>query len=217
MKLKLGSFSFLVVLSMLSAPLLRAQENPSDDSDLAKDDERSAGHAERSRRSAKEEPARLKKENGRDAGGRAEGSRAHGGAGGKEKEALQAALKKQVAEPGHDSLPDWTPKTPNFTATGPVVKKIVDDEVKIIQTGSSALSPKDLGDNWEAAAEATGKLNRSRNNIKSNDTVTVILFLSTRESPQEKVEMEAKREPEDKVTHIEISSPLPKPEIPSAD
>lgn len=133
----------------------------------------------------------------------------------KEKEAMQAALQKQLAEPGHDSLPAWTPKTPTFTATGSVVKKIVDDEVKIIQTGTSTLSPKELGDSWDAAAEATGKLNRSRNNIKSNDTVTVILFLSTRESPEEKVEMEAKREPDDKVTHVEISSPLRKPEISS--
>ena len=133
----------------------------------------------------------------------------------KEKEAMQAALQKQLAAPGHSSLPDWTPKTPNFTASGPVVKKIVDDEVKIIQTGTSTLSPKELGDSWDAAAEATGKLNRSRNNIRSNETVTVILFLSTRESPEEKVEMEAKREPDDKVTHVEISSPLPKPEIPS--
>jgi hypothetical protein len=135
----------------------------------------------------------------------------------KEKEAMQAALKKQLAEPGHDSLPGWTPKTPDFTANGSVVKKIVDDEVKIIQTGTSPLSPKELGDSWDAAAEATGKLNRSRNNIKSNDTVTVILFLSTRESPEEKVEMEAKRERDDKVTRIEISSPLPKPEISSED
>jgi len=135
----------------------------------------------------------------------------------KEKEAMAAALQKQLAEPGHDSLPAWTPKTPNFIASGSVVKKIVDDEVKIIQTGTSTLSPKELGDSWDAAAEATGKLNRSRNNIKSNDTITVILFLSTREEPEEKVEMEAKREPEDKVTHVEISSPLPKPEIPSED
>ena len=216
MKLKLGPFSFLVVLSMLSAPLLRAQENPSDDSDLAKmmkeaqDMQKEAEDLQK-----KNPPASKKKMEEMQADAQKEVARME--AQEKEKEALQAALKKQLAEPGHDSLPDWTPKTPNFTATGPVVKKIVDDEVKIIQTGSSTLSPKELGDNWEAAAEATGKLNRSRNNIKSNDTVTVILFLSTRESPQEKVEMEAKREPDDKVTHVEISSPLPKPEIPSAD
>ena len=217
MKLKLGPFSFLVVLSMLSAPLLRAQENPSDDSDLAKmmkeaqDMQKEAEDLQK-----KNPPASKKKMEEMQADAQKEVARMEAQEK-KEKEALQAALQKQLAEPGHDSLPDWTPKTPNFTAAGPVVKKIVDDEVKIIQTGTSTLSPKELGDSWDAAAEATGKLNRSRNNIKSNDTITVILFLSTRESPEEKVEMEAKREPDDKVTHVEISSPLPKPEIPSAE
>jgi len=40
-----------------------------------------------------------------------------------------------------------------------------------------------------------------------------ILFLSTRTDPRQEVELEASREPDSKVTQIEISSPLPKPEI----
>ena len=60
----------------------------------------------------------------------------------KEKEELRAALEKQLAEPGPTALPDWTPKTLQFTATGSLVSKIVDDEVKItIQTGTSSLTP----------------------------------------------------------------------------
>ena len=59
----------------------------------------------------------FKAEDGRDAGGCAEGSLKRMEAQEKkEKEAMQAALQKQLAAPGHSSLPDWTPKTPNFTA-----------------------------------------------------------------------------------------------------
>ena len=36
----------------------------------------------------------------------------------REKEKLQAALKKQLEAPGPVVLPDWTPATPEFKATG---------------------------------------------------------------------------------------------------
>ena len=110
MKLKLGSFSFLVILSMLSAPLLRAQENPSDDSDLAKmmkeaqDMQKEAEDLQK-----KNPPASKKKMEEMQADAQKEVARMEAQEK-KEKEALQAALKKQLAEPGHDSLPDWTPK-----------------------------------------------------------------------------------------------------------
>ena len=41
---------------------------------------------------------------------------------------------------------------------------------------------------------------------------TRILFLSTRTDPRQEVELEASREPDSKITQIEISSPLPKPD-----
>ena len=123
----------------------------------------------------------------------------------------KAALQKQLAAPGPVSLPDWTPVTPQLHATGAATKKIVDDEVRIIQTGTSPLSPKELGDAWEAAI-AGKEINRSRNNITSNGAPTVVLFLSTRTEPREEVRMEASREANGKITEINISSPLPKPE-----
>ena len=43
----------------------------------------------------------------------------------------------------------------------------------------------------------------------------MIMFLSTRTSPEQKIEMAARRAPEEKITRVEISSPLPKPEIAS--
>jgi len=216
MKPSLRTVILLFATVFLFVPILRAQQEDAD-TDLSKMMKEAQEMQKEAEKLQKENPPASKKTMGEMQADAQKELKKMEAQEKKEKEAMQAALQKQLAEPGHTSLPDWTPKTPNFTGTGPVVKKIVDDEVKIIQTGTSTLSPKELGDSWDAAAEATGKLNRSRNNIRSNDTVTVILFLSTRTEPQEKVEMEAKREPDDKVTHVEISSPLPKPEIPSED
>ena len=215
MNTKLSALLFLVAICFVITPVIYAQQDETTDSDLTKMMKEAEEMQKGATKMQKENPPASKQKMAEMQADAQKELKRMEAQEKKEKEAMQAALQKQLAAPGHSSLPDWTPKTPNFTASGPVVKKIVDDEVKIIQTGTSTLSPKELGDSWDAAAEATGKLNRSRNNIRSNETVTVILFLSTRESPEEKVEMEAKREPDDKVTHVEISSPLPKPEIPS--
>ena len=133
----------------------------------------------------------------------------------REKEKLQAALNKQLQAPGPVVLPEWTPTTPQFKANGAPTRKIVDEEVRIIQTGTSPLSPKQLADGWEAAAVAAKNLNHGRNNIESNGKLTTIMFLSTRSEPLQEVKLKASREPEDKTTQIEISSPLPKPDIDS--
>jgi hypothetical protein len=130
-----------------------------------------------------------------------------------EKEKLQAALKKQLEAPGSVALPDWTPATPEFKAAGKPTKKLVDEEVKIVQTGTSSLSPEKIAESWQASATAANNLNQSLNKLSVNGKVTRILFLSTRSDPRQEVELEASREPNSKVTQIEISSPLPKPEI----
>jgi len=128
-----------------------------------------------------------------------------------EEEKEKAALQKQLVAPGPVALPDWTPTTPRFHATGPVGKKIVDDEVRVTQTGTSPLSPKELGDAWEAAVSGK-EINNSRNNITVNGAPSVVLYLSTRTNPRQEVEMEAKRAAGGKITEVNISSPLPKPE-----
>jgi hypothetical protein len=46
-----------------------------------------------------------------------------------------------------------------------------------------------------------------------NGKITRILFLSTHTDPRQEMELEASREPNSKITQIEISFPLPKPEI----
>jgi len=129
----------------------------------------------------------------------------------KEEAKEKAALQKQLEAPGLVALPDWTPKVPQFKSDGPASKKIVGDEVDIIQSGTSPLTPAALGDSWETAKG--DKLNSSRTNGSYNDTKVVTIYLSTRQEPLQSVVLEAKRAPEDQITHITISSPLPKPEI----
>ncbi len=133
-----------------------------------------------------------------------------------EKEKLQAALKKQLEAPGPVAFPDWTPVTPEFKPAGKPAKKLVDEEVKIVQTGTSSLTPEQLADSWESATVVKEKnLSRGRSNLNVNGKITRILSLSTQTNPVEKVELEASREPNSKVTQVEISSPLPKPKIAS--
>ena len=129
----------------------------------------------------------------------------------KEEAKEKAALQKQLEAPGPVALPDWTPEIPQFKPTGAVSKKIVGDEVEIIQTGASPLTPAELGDSWESAKG--DKLNSSRTNGSYNDTKVVTIYLSTRQEPFQSVVLEAKRAPEDKITHVTISSPLPKPVV----
>ena len=210
-------FYLLICLCFLFAPLLRAQDDATNDTDMTKmlkeaqDMQKEAEDMQKQNPTA---PGKKKTMAEMQAESKAELARMEAQEK-KEKEQLQAALKKQLAEPGPTALPDWTPKTPQFTSAGPAVKRIVDDEVKIIQTGTSTLTPKELADGWEAAATAAGNLNHVRNNITSNENLTTIMFLSTRTSPEQKVEMDARRGPGEKITRVEISSPLPKPEIES--
>jgi hypothetical protein len=121
----------------------------------------------------------------------------------------KAALQKQLEAPGPVALPDWTPKVPQFTADGPARKKLVYDEVKIVVAGTSPLTPTELADAWDAAR--TEKMNRTRNNNSSNETKSVMLELTLRDTDQ-KVRLEATRAPEEKITHVTVSSPLPKPD-----
>ena len=129
----------------------------------------------------------------------------------KEEAKEKAALQKQLEAPGPVALPDWTPKVAQFKPAGPATKKIVDDEVDVILTGTSTFTPAELGDSWEAAKG--DKLNSSRSNNSINDTKTVFIYLSTREEPLQKVILQATRAPEEKITHVTISSPLPKPVV----
>jgi hypothetical protein len=210
-------FSFLAISCLLVVPFLRAQDNPLNDPDLkamlkeAQEMQKEAKELQKQNPAsqdtkkkladmlsqAKEEEERQEEQEQR------------------EKEKLQAALKKQLEAPGPIVLPDWTPSTPEFKAAGAPTRKIVEDEVRIVQTGTSSLTPEKIADSWQVAATAANNLNQSLNKISVNGKITRILFLSTRTDPRQEVELEASREPDGKITQVEISSPLPKPDIES--
>jgi hypothetical protein len=209
--------TLLFVISFLFASFARAQDdNPLDDPDLnallkqAQEMQKNARELQKNPGSldtrkkladmeamAKQEAARQEQEEKR------------------EKEKLQAALKKQLEAPGPVVLPDWTPVTPEFKPAGKPTKKLVEEEVKIVQTGTSSLAPDKIAESWQAAAAAANNLNQSLNKINVNGKITRILFLSTRTDPRQEVELEASREANGKITQVEISSPLPKPDIES--
>ena len=174
-----------VVISLLLALSTRAQDgNPLEDPDL-KAALKQAQEMQKNARELQKNPGSLdtrKKIADMEAAAKAEEARQeqeekH------EKEKLQAALQKQLEAPGPVTLPDWTPATPQFHAAGKPTKKIVDEEVKIIQTGTSSLTPKELADGWESAAEAKN-LNHGRNNIEVNGKLTTIMFLASGNLPR---------------------------------
>lgn len=123
----------------------------------------------------------------------------------------KAALQKQLAAPGPIALPAWTPALPQFTPAGPATKMIMDEQVHIVLTGTSPLTPAELGDAWEAAKTGTMSFGRSNNSI--NDTKTVIIYLKMLDAPRQEVRLEATRAPKEKITHVTVTSPLPKPEV----
>ena len=122
----------------------------------------------------------------------------------------KAALQKQLNAPGQIALPAWTPALPQFTPAGPASKKIMDEQVHIVLSGTSPLTPAQLGDAWEAAK--TEKMSFGRSNNSINDTKTVIIYLKTLDDARQEVRLEATRAPKEKITHITVTSPLPKPD-----
>jgi hypothetical protein len=208
-------YSFLVMVGLFLSSLLRAQDNPLDDSDLKEFLKQAGEMQKKSTGLQKQNPASFdveKKLSEMQAAMKEAAQQQQEKQ--RDQEKLQAALRKQVAEPGPVALPDWTPATPQFKASGSPTKKILGNEVRIVQAGTSSLTPEELADSWESAAEAKN-LNQSRNNIDSNGKLTVIVLLSTRTDPVQEVKFEALQEPNSKITQVEISSALPTPEIES--
>jgi hypothetical protein len=203
MNSKLSPLVLSLVAGLLLAPLGRAEEDPLNDPDLqdalkqAQEIQKQSGPAKPAKmadlqKQAAEIQAQQEKEEA------------------EQKQKEQAALQKQLAEPGPTALPDWTPATPGFKATSALTKKIVDDQVRVIQTGTSSLSPEEIMKAWEAAV-ADKPLNHFYNRGTSNGNVTNRLDVSTRTDPVQKVRLEARRGVGEKITQVTISLELPKP------
>jgi len=124
-------------------------------------------------------------------------------------EAKQKAAAQAVVDmKGPVSLPDWTPQVPQFTPSGPPARKLVDGEPKVIQIGTSPLSPEALCDAWDKFSNP--KFSHERTGSEINHSAD--LFVSFRNGEDgSAVRLEAERKAGAKVTHVTISSPLPVP------
>jgi hypothetical protein len=80
---------------------------------------------------------------------------------------------KEAKKTGTIALPDWTPAVPQFTPAGPVGKKVIDGDEKIVLTGTSPLSPIALADEWEKLWDKLGKDKVSLNRLSSNVNDTI--------------------------------------------
>lgn len=116
--------------------------------------------------------------------------------------------RRQTVKADPPTLPEWTPAVPQFKPNGPVSRKKIDGEEKIAQTGTSPLTPAELGDSWETAK--TAEFMRFRNNLNVNGKVTVKVTLTDYYEPKEEVHLESIRGLKEKITHVTIYSPLPK-------
>ena len=127
----------------------------------------------------------------------------------KAEEAKQKAAAQAVVDAkGPTSFPDWTPQVPQFTPSGPPARKLVDGEPKVIQIGTSPLSPEALCDAWDKFSNP--KFSHERTGSEINHSAD--LFVSFRNGEDgSAVKMEAERKAGAKVTHVTISSPLPVP------
>src|ERR1700730_3875405 len=127
----------------------------------------------------------------------------------KAEEAKQKAAAQAVVDAkGPTSFPDWTPAVPQFMPSGPPARKLVDGEPKIIQTGTSSLSPEALCDAWDKFANSSFSHERGGSEINHNAD----LYVSFRKNDDNAtVRLEAERKAGAKVTHVTISSPLAVP------
>ncbi len=212
MKSTLRSLTLLLSICFLFSPLLRAQEDEANDSDLKKmlkEAEEMQKEAEDIQKKNPTAPGKKKTLAELQAEAKAEAARQEQEEK-QEKAKLQAALQKQLEAPGPVVLPDWTPATPQFHQTSSPAKKIVDDEVRIVMTGTTTLTPDELGEAWVAAI-ADKKINHVLSTNTTNGDKSITLFLDTREGPREKLRMYASRPQKARITEIEIASVLPKP------
>lgn len=133
----------------------------------------------------------------------------------KAEEAKQKAAAQAVVDAkGPTSFPDWTPQVPQFTPAGPPARKLVDGEPKIVQTGTSTLSPEALCDAWDKFTNPKFSHERGGSEINHNAD----LYVSYRNSEDNgTVRLEAERKAGGKLTHVTISSPLaiPAPSAPN--
>src|SRR5437660_9115125 len=120
----------------------------------------------------------------------------------------KAAAQAVVDAKGPTAFPDWTPQVPQFMPSGPPARKLVDGEPKVVQSGTSSLSPQALCDAWDKFANP--KFSHERGGSEINHSAD--LYVSYRNNEDNAtVRLEAERKAGAKLTRVTISSPLPLP------
>jgi hypothetical protein len=127
----------------------------------------------------------------------------------KEEAKKKAAAKAAVDAKGPATLPDWTPKVPQFTPSGPATRKLVEGQPRIVLTGTSPLTPDALADAWDKFKNP--KFSHERGGSKLNNNVDLYVTYSNNDDGTE-VKMEAERKAGAKITQVTVSSPIPVPQ-----
>ena len=122
----------------------------------------------------------------------------------------RAALQKLVEQKGPASFPDWTPQVPQFTPAGPAARKIIDGEARIVQTGTSPLTPDQIADEWDKFANP--KFSHERTGSDINHSVDLHVMYRRNEDNSE-VKLEVERKAGAKITHVTLSSPIQQPVV----
>jgi len=127
------------------------------------------------------------------------------------KEEAKKAAEAQAAvnAKGPAELPAWTPTVPQFTASGPAARKVVDGEPRIVQVGTSPLTPEALADAWDTFKKPTFSHERTGSQI--NDSADLSVTFRNGDDGTE-VKMEVERKADGKVTHVTLSSPIALPQ-----
>src|SRR5438128_3971465 len=108
----------------------------------------------------------------------------------KTEEAKQKAAAQAVVDAkGPTAFPDWTPQVPQFTPAGRPARKLVDGEPKVIQTGTSPLSPEALCDAWDKFKNPKFSHERGGSEINRNADLYVS-FRNSEDNTEVKMEAE---------------------------
>jgi hypothetical protein len=189
----------LLSLILLMAPLARGQDDamPNIDEEMKKAmaaKPKSAAEMEAMQKHAEADSKKMMEESDKEEA--AEKA--------KQKTANDAALHAT----GPVALPDWTPQVPQFAASGPVARKMIDGQPRTVLTGTSPLTPQALCDSWDSFKADHPKFSHERTGSVINHHSDLSVMYRNGEDNTE-VKMEADRKPGDKVTQVTVSSPLP--------
>ena len=109
------------------------------------------------------------------------------------------------------ALPEWIPPVPGFKASPGATQWTEAGMEKGKMTGTVSGAPRDVAEKYHELVKAANKLNVSVNDITINGALTMTVFLTNREGPEQKLELTLKPSPDGKssLATFEYSSALP--------